>query len=311
MQWIVSLVCLLAAFGLLYYFFPKTGFDELKGHEGMIIRDLSDPLPVNSPYRSAFNEACQAYAKGNNHAVCRILEKSVREIIRTRDRKSDRVLGLYFKAVRKIQKDRPGSSKASGLLQELIRQDPDNPNWLEFDFDLNPRIRRVLDYEEVRKKVISPDGLIYLKRYPYDINYALERLARLRRTTGSPKYTKAEMAAKREFFDLCTVKLLLSSWLLKGYSDGKSVLPDNRDDPGVSEREKALRIAREHRDSSCRDFWNARLFIAETLCEHDGFGLNKFKLNEIYWNGAYRKSLDELKQEIRDCRERLNGGQQL
>ena len=196
------------------------------------------------------------------------------------------------------------------MLQELIRLDPDNPNWLEFDFDLNPRIRRVLDYEEVRKKIISPEGLIYLRRYPHDIKYALSRLAQLKRTAGPPKYTKAEMEKKREFFDLCSVKLLLSSWLLKGYSAGKSVLPDNRDDPGVSEREKALQIALKHRDSSCRDFWIARLFIAETLCEHDGFGLNKLKLNEIYWNGAYRKSLDELNQEIRDCRERLNGGQQ-
>ena len=88
-------------------------------------------------------------------------------------------------------------------------------------------------------------------------------------------------------------------------------MPDNRDDPGVFEREKALKIALKHRDSGFRDFCEARLFIAETLCEHDDIGLNKLKLNEVYWNGAYRKSLEELKQEIKDCRERLNGGQQL
>ena len=206
LQWIVSLVCLLAAFGLLYYFFPKTGFDELKEHEGMKIRDLSDPLPVNSPYRSAFEAACQAYSKGNYHAVCRILGPGVEEIVRNGDRRSDRVLGLYFMAVRKNQKGGFGSGKAAGLLQELIRQDPDNPNWQEFDFDLNPRIRRVLDYEDVRRKILSPEGRIYLNRYPHDVTFALSRLARLSRTAGPPKYTKAEMAAKREFFDLCNVK---------------------------------------------------------------------------------------------------------
>ena len=310
LQWAVSLVCLLAAFSALYYFFPKTGFDELKEHGGMEIRDLSGPLPVNSPYRSAFDAACRAYSEGNNNAVCRILGPSVEEIIRTGDRKSDRILSLYFKAVRKNQKGGLGSGKAAGLLRKLISQDPDNPNWLEFDFDLNPRIRRVLDYEDVRRKILSPEGRIYLGRYPYDVDYALTQLAELKRTAGPPKYTQAEMVTKREFFDLCEVKLLLSGWLLKGYSVGK-ILPDNRDDPGVYEREKALRIALKHRDSAFRDFWKARLFIAETLCEHDGFGLNKLKLNDIYWNGAYRNSLDELKQEIRNCRERLNGGQQL
>jgi len=309
LQWIVSLVCLLAAFTLLYYFFPKTGFDELKEHGGMEIRDLSGPLPVNSPYRSVFDAACQEYSKGNNNTVCRILASSVEEIIRTGDRKSDRLLCLYFKAVRKNQKGGLGSAKAAGQLRQLILQDRDNPNWLEFDFDLNPRIRRVMNYEDVRRKLLSPESKVYFNRYPHDINYALSRLTELKRTAGPPKYTRAEMVTKREFFDLCNVKLLLSCWLLKGYSAGKNILPDNRDDPGVAEREKALQIALKHRDSGFRDFWEARLFIAETLCEHDSFGLNKLKLNEIYWNGAYRKSLDELKLEIRDCRERLNGGQ--
>ena len=82
-------------------------------------------------------------------------------------------------------------------------------------------------------------------------------------------------------------------------------MPDNENDPGVADREAALRIALKREDSSCKDFWQARLFIAETLCGHDSL------FNNIYWHGAYWKTKDRLKQEIGDCRERLNGRKQL
>ena len=82
-------------------------------------------------------------------------------------------------------------------------------------------------------------------------------------------------------------------------------MPDNRDDPGVAEREAALKIALRREDSACKDFWLARLFIAEMLCEQDNL------LNDIYWNGEYRKTKAALQDEIDDCRERLlNGGKQ-
>ena len=57
LQWAVSLACLLAAFGLLYYYFPNTRLENLKAHDGMEIRDLSSPLPLNSPYLAVYNDA--------------------------------------------------------------------------------------------------------------------------------------------------------------------------------------------------------------------------------------------------------------
>ena len=89
-----------------------------------------------------------------------------------------------------------------------------------------------------------------------------------------------------------------------GVSTGNVILPDNEYDPGVFEREKALRISMKHESSPCEDFWMARLFIAKTLISQDSL------LNHIYWNGQYRTSADVLKQEIQNCEQRLNRRQQ-
>ena len=305
LQWIISMVCLLAAFGMLYFYFPNTRLEDLKEHAGMEIRDLSDPLRLNSPYLAVYKKAHGEYSRGNNHAVCRILENSVYEIIRNGNRKADKVLVLYFLAARNVSDGFRGSGKAAALLKKLISQDPDNPNWMQFSFDLDPRICSVLDYDAVRRQIISPGGRSFCQLYLRNADYALRRLVRLKQVTNRAKYSESELKRLRETFDLFEVKLLISRWLLEGYSTGKSTLPDNQDDPGVFEREKALRIALKHQSSSCRDFWQARLFIAEILCEHDGL------LNNIYWNGAYRNTKAPLEQEIKECRERLNGGKTL
>ena len=91
------------------------------------------------------------------------------------------------------------------------------------------------------------------------------------------------------------MKLLLSAWLLKGFPK----LPDNENDPGVAEREDALRIAGKHEVSTCTDFWRARLFIAETLIKKDSL------LNHIYWKGRYHTSKDALENEKQKCLARL------
>ena len=305
LQWTVSIICLLAAFGLLYFFFPKTQFDALKEHEGMDIRILAGPLSFNSPYRSAFHDAEREFTLGNHHAVCRILKNSVDEIIRTKNRNADIVLSLYFKAIQKIHKNGRGSVEATTLLRDLIRQDPDNPNWRQFEFELSPRIRRLLNYDEVRREIAAGEGRFRIRSYLDQTEDALKRLGELERVAAPPKYSGAELERLKETFDIYRMKLLISRWLLEGYEMGKGSLPDNRDDPGVAEREAALKIALRREDSACKDFWLARLFIAEMLCEQDNL------LNDIYWNGEYRKTKAALQDEIDDCRERLlNGGKQ-
>ena len=318
LQWIVSLVCLLAAFGLLYLFFPKTGFDELKEHGGMEIRDLSGGLPLLSPYRSVYNAAFHEFSQENYHTVCQNLEKHVRNIIQTGDKTADKVLVLYFMAVRENQKVKSGSKgagEAVRLLQKLINQNPHNPNWRQFEFVLNPRIRQVLDYEKINETIndlkYNRNVKNFIQRRLDASNFALERLNDLRSTTKSTKFTGQEAERLQESLDLYEVKLLISKWLLKGYETGKTSLPDDEGDPGVREREDALILALKHQRSNYRDFWKARLFIAKTLCKQDDIGLNMFKLNKIFWKREKHSTKAPLIQEIKDCWERLNGGQQL
>lgn len=314
LQWIVSLVCLLAAFALLYFYFPNTRLEKLKEHEGMEIRDFSEVLPLFSPYSSAYSAAAREFNQGNYHAVCQFLEKPVKKIIQTGDKTADRVLVLYFMAVRENQKGKSGSmaaEEAVRMLQKLIERFPDNPNWRQFEFVLNPRISRVMEYEQIGRTLDDPQfsrsstGMNFILRRLGDSAFALDRLADLKSMTKGPKYTSREVERLQEAFDLYEVKLRLSRWLLKGYETGKSSLPDNEEDPGVLEREDALKLALKHQHSNCRDFWEARLFIAKILCRYDVL------FNDIYWNGEYHKTKASLEQEIKDCRERLNGGQQL
>ena len=305
LQWIVSVVCLLTAFGLLFHFFPKTRFDGLKEHEGMEIRDLSGPLPFNSPYRSDCNKAEREYKEGKYDDVRQTLENSVNEIIRTKNRNADRVLYLYFDALRKL--DNRGSSEAVSLLTDLIQQDPKTLRWRQFKFELSPKICRVLNYGQVYKAMSTPDGRERIDGYLNDVKYTRDHLNELKR-----KCSKAELERLRETLDIYRVKLLISCWLLKGYKAGKAALPDDEGDPGVDDREDALRIALKHdATSSCKDFWQARLFIAKTLCKQDDTGWkNRLKLNQTYWNGRYLLTKADLRNEIDYCNKRINGEEQ-
>ena len=210
------------------------------------------------------------------------------------------LVSLYFRSLRKIHKHTAGNISVAVLLSDLMKLEPDDPVWAQYYFEFSPRIRNMLDYEQVSRQLYqSTDYRLKMRLHIHNVEIALKQLGNLRQITNHGKFTDAEIRRYQEDYDLFEVKLLLSLWLLKGVSSGNVTLPDNEYDPGVFEREKALRIAKKHENAPCEDFWQARLFIAKTLISQDSL------LNHIYWNGQYCTTTDVLKQEIQNCEQRL------
>ena len=301
LQWIVSLLLLGVTIFFLYFFFPKTRHEEPVPQSEMEIVDFSRKLRSNSPYRGDYEQAYSAYKQGNYNESAQILKDDVDKIIQTSDREANPVLFLYFDSLLKLKNIDNGDSAAAAQLRVIREYDRDNPAWAQFAFELDPRIRRMRNYAEVRTLLRNPAYSNSLRTHLYEADYALKQL-RILRTLVSPakKYSKKQLLQYQENFDLYEVQLLLSRWLLLGTAAGKATLPDNSDDPGVQDREKALRLALKHESASCEDFWLARRFIAEILCGEDSL------FNHIYWNGRYLKTKELLAREIEICNQRLN-----
>ena len=305
LQWLGAVLFLLASAAFLYYFFPPAVHEDLVPHGGMVIKDAFSALPFSSPYRPLYNQAAECYRHGDHHKLCRILKPAAEEIVRKQDRASFALVLLYFKSLRKLHKNTPGNVSAAVLLNELMKLEPDDPAWAQFHFELSPRIRNMLDYEQVARQLRqNPEYRSMMRLHRHNAKIALKQLNHLRQITNSGKFSETELRKYQEDYDLFEVKLLLSLWLLNGVSTGNVTLPDNESDPGVFEREKAFRIAMKHENSACEDFWRARLFIAKTLISQDSL------MNHIYWNGTYHKSKAALEQEIDNCEERLKGRKQ-
>lgn len=301
MQWLGAVLFLLASAIFLYCLFPPAVHDDPVPHSGLVILDSFPALPFSSPYRSLYSEAAAYFKRGDYNRLCRILKPAAEEIVRTGRSESYALVSLYFKAVRKLYENRAGNTAAAVLLGELMNQEPDNPVWAQFHFELSPRIQSMLDYEQVTRRLRqNSDYRVRIRLHLHDVDVALRQLNNLRRITHPGKFSAAELKKYQEDYDLFEVKLLLSRWLLSGTAAGLPVLPDNEYDPGVFEREKALRIAMKHEKSSCEDFWLARLFIAKTLLSQDSM------FNHIYWKGQYHTSQNALKREIEICEQRLN-----
>ena len=296
LQLFAAIFFLLASAAFLYYFFPPAVHQDLAPHGGLEIRNTCPALPFSSQYRSLNREAADAYDRGDYHKVCSMLKPAVEKIIRTGDRESYILAFRYFQAVRKLH-GRRGDIHAASLLSKLMKSDPDTPAWAQFHFELYPPFRSILDYEQIAYRLHQDSRFrSEIKLHLYYADIALRELAKLDPLTNPGKFSDAELPKYREDYDLFKVKILLSKWLLKGFSSG---LPDNDNAPGVFEREYALRIAEKHEASRCEDFWRARLFIAETLIGKDN------ALNHIFWNRRYHTTKEALKAEVEKCLRRL------
>ena len=297
LQYLAAMLFFLGAAAFLYFFFPKTRHEELNPQGSMEIVNISGSLRSNSPYRGDYERARTAFEHGNYHDAVQILKSNVADIIRTADRDSDRILFLYFESLRRIN---GSNAEVAAQLRVLRDSDMDNPVWAQFAFELDPRICRMRNYAEVRANLRNPAYRNALRTYLYEADYALKQLRILRSLVNPSKFSEQQLKKYREHFDLFEVQLLLSHWLLTGTGAGRPTLPDNLDDPGVDDREKALRLALKHEKAACEDFWLARRFIAETLCSQDSF------FNHIYWNGQYLKTKERLIREMEICNQRLN-----
>ena len=305
LQWLISVSLLLAAAGFLYYFFPKTRLDAPRSMENMKIVNLSPRLRSNSPYRGDYERARESFKKGNYHDSARTLKSDVDNIIRAADRTADPVLILYFDSLMKIRDFDIGDSEAAAQLRVLQEYDPDNPAWAQFAFELNPRILSMRNYHQVSQNLRQPAYRKSLRSRLLDVDFALKQLRILRNLVNPAKLPEHELKQQREHFDLFEIQLRISRWLLVGSATGESSLPDNFGDPGVDDRETALRIAKKYEHSACEDFWRARRFIAEELCRQDSL------FNHIYWNGQYLKTRELLVREMENCDRHLNSKEQL
>jgi|GEM_PF-3464822 len=301
LQWFGAVFFLLAAGVLLWYFFPRTVHAAPVQQRDMEIADIFPKLRSNSPYRGDYDRAEAAFRRGDYHEVVKILKPCTMEIIRSdSQRESGKLLYLYFGAVQQLKSNSGGSREIVEQLRSLRENDPDNPVWAQFAFKLDPRVRRARDYQSVRRQLRQNPAYRRLRKHHLDeVEHALKELRNLRGLANPAKYSAAKLKQYRENFDLYEIQLRLSRWLLLGSERGAS-LPDNRDDPGVSDRETALGIAQKYPNTPIADFWQARRFIAITLCEEDSL------FNHIYWNGEFQKTQDSLKREIEICDQRLN-----
>lgn len=291
-----AILFLLASAAFLYYFFPPAVHPDLAQHGGLEIKYTGPSLPLSPPYRSLYGEALDSYKRGDYHRVCRILEPKVKEIIRTGDRGSCPVAFLYFRAVRKLRPN--GSGNAADLLGKLMKKDPDTPAWAQFHFELSPRIRSVLDYEHVDERLHQDPGYrSAINRHRQSVDTALKALEELGPITNKGKFTKDELKKYEEDYDLFRVKILLYKWRLERFCAGRQA--DDEHDPGVAEREDALKLARKHENSAYKDFWQARHFIVDSLIKEDTL------TNWIFWNNSVHKTLDALKEEKEKCLERM------
>ena len=193
-----AILFLLASAASLYYFFPPTVHADLVPHGGMVIRDAFPVLPFSSPYRQLFNEAAECFKHGDHHKLCRILKPAAEEIIRNRDRASFALVSLYFRSLRKLLKHTSGNSAAAGLLADLMKQEPDDPTWAQYYFEFSPRIRNMLDYEQVSKHLQNPDYRLQMRLHIHNAEIALKQLNNLRQITNRGKFSDAEIRKYQE-----------------------------------------------------------------------------------------------------------------
>ena len=119
---------------------------------------------------------------------------------------------------------------------------------------------------------------------------AVTRINRLRNT--DKKYDEY-----RKQFELYKARLLTTLWMLEG-SKGKGVsFPDDADDPGVAEREKAYETAELYPDDL--ESLRLRFFIVNKLLFQNG------PMNSYYWKGKQSWLSEPLSKESDRLRKRI------
>lgn len=283
----------------IFYFFPKTEPPPVEPPP-VSPNDDTKVITKKSPYFDLYAKVEPMYKEGRFQECAKFLAPFLSEMISKRENaENDRLLFIYFDSVLRGKPSSKSLAEARELITNLISVAPDDFKWKIFRVGIS--CEYLLNYKKIHEN-------LFLGRHKKDyaklaaitegwIDYIDRNLNRLKVST-LPEKEKLEL---RRQFEISKSKLLVALWMFRG-GKGLASFNDDKDDPGVTEREDALKIAKFYPDDI--DCLRIRLFIAETIKDNGG-GFWKYA-NYYYWNGADNYKFDVLETEIKTLRGRIN-----
>ena len=253
--------------------------------KAMDVKD--DTPPVQKEYADLAKEAQRLLDAKKYNECAHLLLKPLDGVFQTmtEDDRSWRgnlkLFVLYCSAVIDGKLGREYSNKCKAFLSKLQQLEPDDFKWHSYWL--------VLESEELLKNFQRIEGgnnvrLLRVELCLSKIDYVIRRDAEL------------NGGEHREGLDLIKAQLLTTLWLLKGIDRG---LPDDKDSPGVSEREEAYALAGRYPNGS--DFIALRLFILDKMLSHSGI------FNRYYFKGNVYYSNSTLEDERKGLQNRMGG----
>ncbi len=290
-QKLIFVLSLIIASLTAYYSFPQM---EKLTDAKMKIWDKEFPgITRLSPHYRLYSEASEKYNNKKFFEAQKKLKPVVKDIVNASGNENYEVALLYFTALREcMEKDIiPKDQKdAREMIKTLVENNPDSVCWKQFDYLFAPDRERLTDIYNV--------GYVKKDRRKSDRDQIDKLMEKLNKLKGEVKSYEDQDDGKDllEFIDLEKAKLLTCKWILYGTTD------DDYGDPGVADREKALEIAKEHKNSTHKGFWEVRKKIAAKILIEHTWGTG------YYWDGDSRWSHKYLKDEIEECDNRLEAG---
>ena len=308
LQLFFALLCLGGMSYLLWYIFPHANpaSAPLKTTE---IETVA--VKKKSPYFDLAVEAQALFNAGNYGECARALRPHIPDLLKQRvDESNDRLLLLFFDAVRIGPIDKETHRFAVNLVRRQTKDFPDHVEWQVLLLALSEE--NFLDYERLYRDIWRGNySNVFIRNRSVTSIYNL--LHRIRKLIKSCDQTilvnpqrKEQLTKARINLRFMQASLLTSQWMLIG-GKGKTNFPDDFGAPGVYEREEALRITR-HPDPGCKsipiDFLRLRLFLARRVLEQSG-GL----FNSFHWNGQKHNSQDDLRREADELQRQINAAE--
>ena len=280
LQLLFLIVFMVLAFLLTYYWLLPHPVNV----EGINMEVQGPSLPpiTSSEMRSISENAIALYKEKKYLECARKLSNSRNAL------KEPSLANIYCEALYNVyfdaqdhKKRRDYEDRAFKTLDQMEQQDPDNVRWPLHRIKIKSHnYLRKDDFHLTSQDSVRQEGVESLLG-------SFDKLRKLDKDNGGKN---------SHIIDLLEAKLLTADWLLKGFSKG---YPDDENDVGVLEREKAYEIAKSHPDA--RDFLELRKAIVKKILEGDS------KVNYYYFNGKKRFSVKPLRDELNNIDRLLSG----
>ena len=309
LQLLFAMLCLCGSAYVFWLFFPHANpaGTPLKTTE---IETVS--IQKKSPYYDLAVEAQTLFKAGNYGDCARLLRPHIPDLLKQRtDVSNDRLLLLFIDAVRIGPIDKETRRFAVNTVRRQARDFPDHVEWQVLLLFLTEDA--YLDYERLYRNIWRGDYLDFFwqNRSINAIHRILDQVRTLIKSCDQTilvnPQRKEQLTKARLNLRFIQASLLTSQWMLIG-GKGKTNFPDDFGDPGVYEREEALRIT--HHPSPGYgpqglpipiDFLRLRLFLARRVLEQSGQLFNSFQ-----WNGQRHNNQDELRRETDALQRQIN-----